>query len=172
MDSVEVLSMVYLRRLLVGAVGALTLVGAAGIGASAHEGRTLVEFDSMTPVTGAAVGTVNDRGIKGGGLPWVITSGRGEVDREGHVSVTVRGLIIVVAPVNGINPVPAFKATVSCITPHGVINVSTATAPASKAGDAQISGTVSLPRHCKDPIVFVAAPSGQWFAMSNSEDED
>ena len=164
--------MVYWRRILVAALGAASLVGVSAVSVGAHEDRTLVEFESMTPVTGTAVGAVNDRGIKGGGLPWVITSGRGEVDRSGDVSVTVRGLIIQVAPVNGINPIPFFKATVSCLTPSGVVNVSTANFPASKAGDSTIKGHVTLPRHCKDPIVFVAAPSGQWFAMSNEEEGD
>ena len=167
--------MAYLRRLLVGAIGALTLVGAASIGVAAHDGRTLVEFDSMTPVTGAAVGAVNDRGIKGGGLPWVISSGRGEVDREGHVSVTVKGLIIVVPPVNGKNPVANFSATVSCLTPHGIKNVTTGLVPATLTGDATINTKVVLPRRCKDPEVFVGTTNATtgvfvWFAESNAED--
>ena len=141
--------MAYLRRLLVGAIGALTLVGAATIGVAAHEGRTLVEFDSMAPVTGTAVGAVNDRGIKGGGLPWVISSGRGEVDREGHISVTVKGLIIVVPPVNGINPVANFSATVSCVSSHGgIVNVTTGLFHASITGNSTINARVALPRRC------------------------
>ena len=132
----------------------------------------ILQFDSMTPVTGAAVGTVNDRGIIGGGKPWVITSGSGEVDRDGSVHVSVSGLVIPVAPFNGTNPVAAFGATVSCITPHGIVNVRNGTAPASPAGDATIDGTVTLPHPCKDPILFVTSPGGAWFAMSNAEDEE
>ena len=163
--------MTHWRRLVVGAVGAVSLVGAgtASVGADGG-GDHLIAFDSMTPVTGGAVGTVNDRGIKGGGLPWVITSGTGSVDRQGDVSVHVTGLIIVVPPVNGKNPVPFFKAIVSCLTPHGVMNVSTANFPASSAGDSNINGHVDLPHPCKDPIVFVTSPGGAWFAQSNSED--
>jgi hypothetical protein len=169
--------MAYLRRLLVGVLGAATLVGVASTGVAAHEGRTLVEFDSMTPVTGSAVGAVNDRGIKGGGLPWVITSGRGEVDRDGHLSVTVKGLIIVVPPVNGINPVATFSATVSCLTSHGITNVTTGSFPASTAGDATINTKVVLPRRCKDPEVFVGTTNAKtgvfaWFAESNLEERD
>jgi hypothetical protein len=169
--------MAYLRRLLVGAVGALTLVGAASIGVSAHEGGTLVEFDSMAPVTGSAVSAVNDRGLTGGGLPWVIKSGRGEVDRDGHLSVTVKGLIIVVAPVNGKNPIKNFSATVSCLTSHGIVNVTTGLFPATPTGDSTINTKVTLPRQCKDPEVFVGTTSAMtgafaWFAVSNGEDED
>jgi hypothetical protein len=167
----------HLRRLLVGVVGALSLVGAAGVGVSAHEGGTLVEFDSMTPVTGSAVNAVNDRGLKGGGLPWVISSGRGEVDRDGHLSVTVKGLIIVVPPVNGKNPIMNFSATVSCVTSHGIVNVTTGLFPATTTGDSTIKTRVTLPRRCKDPEVFVGTTSATtgafaWFAVSNGQDED
>jgi hypothetical protein len=162
-----------LRTTLVAVVGAMSLVVGGGAVASAQEGGlTLLEFDSMTPVTGSAVGTANDRGIVGGGFPWVITSGSGELDRFGELHVQVTGLVIAVPPFNGINPVPRFGATVSCLTPHGVVNLRTATVPATMTGDATIDATVTLPHPCKDAIVFVTSPGGAWFAMSNAEDED
>jgi hypothetical protein len=165
--------MAYFRKLLVVVVGAMSLVGATGVGVSAHEGGTLVEFESMTGVSAAVAGTTNDRGIKAGGAPWVIRSGRGEVDRNGNVRIRVKGLVIPVAPFNGTNPVANFKATVSCLTPTGVVNVSTAELfPANSAGDSRINGTVALPNRCNHPIVFVVSPGGSWFAMSNPEDDD
>ena len=164
--------MAHWRRFLVAGVGILTLLAAGTVSAGAHVAGGLIEFDSMTPVTGAAVGAVNARGITGGGKPWAITSGTGEVDRRGHVEVTVRGLVIPVAPFNGTNPVGSFRATLSCITPHGVVNVMTGSFAASPAGDATIEDTVRLPHPCKQPIVFVTSPTGAWFAMSNSDEED
>lgn len=160
-----------LRMILVGFVGTLTLVAAGTAPASAHESHAILEFSSMTPVTGAAVGAVNDRGITGGGKPWAITSGSGELDRDGTLHVTVTGLVIPVAPFNGTNPVAKFGAIVSCLTNGEVVNVSTAAVPASASGNATIDATVALPQHCKDPIVFVTSPTGAWFAMSNGEDE-
>ena len=158
------------RRFLVASIGALGLIAGGSVTVGADQGDSILEFETMTPVTGAAVGAVNDRGIKGGGLPWVITSGSGEVDSDGHVDVTVKGLVIPVVPFNGTNPVPAFGATVSCITRTGIVNVRTGTVPANAAGDATIDTTVSLPAHCGQPILFVTSPGGAWFAMSNSED--
>jgi hypothetical protein len=164
------------RRLLVAVIGAVSLVGAGTVSVAAHDGGTLVEFDSMTPVTGAAVGAVNDRGITGGGKAWAITSGSGEVDRQGNVEVQVTGLII---PALGKNPLGSFRATVSCVTPHGVMNVTTDPATTTGAsGDAMIRAKVALPHPCKDPIVFVvngtASASGgfAWFAMSNVGGDD
>jgi hypothetical protein len=162
--------MTYWRRLFVAAVGAVSLVGAGSVSVGAHDRGTLVEFDSMTPVTGAAVGTVNDRGITGGGKAWAITSGRGEVDRLGNVEVKVTGLVI--PALGGINPITSFKATVSCLTRHGVVNVSTGLFAASGSGDSTIEGRVALPHRCKAPEVFVGNAGGAWFAMSSSEDRE
>ena len=167
--------MTHFRRLLVAVLGAVSLVGAATASVGAHEGGTLVEFDSMTGVAPSVVGTTNDRGITAGGAPWVITSGSGEVDRQGNVHVEVTGLIIpILTPPR--NPVAAFSATVSCITPGGVVNVRTGSFPASMAGNSTIDGTVDLPHPCKDPIVFVGVTRTNgtfaWFAMSNAEEDD
>jgi hypothetical protein len=170
----EVLAMGYFRTFAVAAVGALSLVGAAGVTAGADGGNTLVSFDSMTPVTGSAVGTVNDRGIPGGGLPWAITSGSGEVDHQGNLEVQVTGLIILVLTPPR-NPLPAFSAAVSCITPHGVANVSTGLFPATSTGDTTIEATVALPHPCKSPEVFVGFTRNGtfiWFAESNAEVDD
>jgi hypothetical protein len=177
--SFEVLAMVYLRRLLVGAIGALTLVGGGTVGVGASE-STLIEFNSMTGVAASGVKVTNDRGITAGGAPWVITSATGHVDRQGNVSVRVTGLIIpILNPPH--NPVGSFRATVSCLTPDGPMNVTTDPSTLTNpTGDATIVGKVALPHPCKDPIVFVvngnpSTPGGHdfaWFAMSNAEDGD
>jgi hypothetical protein len=162
-----------LRRLLVATLGAASLVAFGTSSAAADEGNILISFHTMTPVTGAAVGTVNDRGIKGGGLPWRITSGTGTVDHQGNVSVSVTGLVLDAGPLAGTNPIPNFKAIVSCLTPHGVMNVSTGLFAATRpGGDSTIVDTVSLPHPCKEPIVFVTSPTGSWFAKSNADQRD
>lgn len=154
-------------RVLVLTIGALGLLAVGAAPSMADEGGNLTDFSSMTPVTGAAVGVVNDRGIKGGGLPWAITSGTGTVSHQGKVDVTVTGLVI--PALGNRNPVGLFKATVSCLGPKGVVNVSTGTFPASSTGDAHIQAVIELPHPCKQPIIFVAAPTGQWFAESNPD---
>ena len=172
----------YERKLVVAFIGAVSLVAASALNAGAQDGNsqgedTLLQFDSMTPVTGAAVGAVNDRGIVGGGLPWAITEGGGQVDAAGNVEVEVTGLVLAPAPpvppqLQGINPLSPFNAVVSCLTPGGVVNVATAGAPASTAGDSEIAGAVTLPAGCSQPELFVGftRPTGQfiWFAESNA----
>jgi len=156
-------------RLLLASTVTLGLLAAGASTGLAKEGGNLVVFNSMTPVTGAAVGVPNDRGINGGGLAWAITSGTGTVSHKGAVDVTVTGLII---PARGGNPLAAFKVIVSCITPGGVVNLSTATATANTAGDSHITGNVDLPHPCQRPIVFVTSAGGAWFAMSNPQADD
>ena len=164
------------RSLLVAALGALTLAGMGTVSALAEPRDTLIEFDSMT---GIGPGGPTARGLAGGGFPWMIQSGSGSVDRQGNVDVTVRGLVLAAGPTPpalvGTNPIPKFAATVSCITPHGVMNVTTATSPASTAGNSTIDARVTLPHPCKSPEVFVGAilnGSFHWFAVSNAEDRD
>jgi hypothetical protein len=166
----EVFAMGFFRKLLVGAIGAISLVSVGSVGVGA-QGDTLISFDSMTGVVVSGVNVVNDRGIAAGGAPWVITSGTGTVDHQGNVAVHVTGLII---PPVGFNPIGMFSATVSCITPDGVRNVTTGPFAASAAGDSTINATVALPHPCKSPEVFVGftKPNGVfvWFAHSNSEE--
>jgi hypothetical protein len=156
-------------KLLVAAVGALSLASASGATGLAQDHHLILHFDSMTPVTGTAVGVTNDRHLKGGGLPWVITSGSGSVDVNGHVAVTVTGLVL---PAFGnTNPVSNFKAIVSCKTERDiVVNVSTIAPLANGHGDWSVNDTVTLPRVCAHPILFVTSPGGAWFAMSNPGD--
>jgi hypothetical protein len=167
--------MAYLRRLLVGALGALTLVGAGTVAVGASDSR-LIEFDSMTGVAVGGTNVQNDRGIFSGGAPWVISSASGTVDRQGNLSVQVTGLIIpILTPPH--NPVGTFNATVSCLTPAGVMNVTTGPFAASAAGDSTINATVALPHPCKSPEVFVGTINSKtgafvWFAHSDVEDGD
>ena len=167
-----------IRRLALPA-GFAVLVALVSLGtaASADPG-TILKFDTMAPVTGPYVGASNSiRGLPGGGLPWIIESGRGSLDRDGHLKVRVRGLVLAEsAPVppalQGINPVSPFTAIVSCQTIGAdgsatVTNVSTAGFPASREGDSNIRATVQLPHPCIAPIVFVLG-GGMWFAATGN----
>lgn len=157
-------------RFVLTAAGAL-LLAAGTVPAGAHDGGgSLVEFDSMTAITGAAVSVSNDRRIVGGRLPWVITSGTGSVDRQGEVEVQVRGLVI--PSLGNINPSPTFAVTLSCLNPDGgIFNVTSSQFKATPSGDADIETMIALPHPCKSPEVFVVGTAGQWFAMSNVRSE-
>jgi hypothetical protein len=127
---------------LIGLVPVLTATSPAGA-----DPGTILKFTVMTPVTGPYVGAANPiRGVSGGGLPWMITSGNGSLTRDGKVLIHVRGLVLadqppVPASLRGTNPVPDFVAIVSCqaISAGGtatIINVRTGAFPASTAGKA------------------------------------
>ena len=145
------------------------------IKATAKEPKIL-EFDTMVGLPQAFTGTQNSasmRGINGGGLPWAIGSGRGELKASGKLEVSVQGLVLAAGSNIGKNPSPFFKATVSCLTSDaGVVNVSTDPFPATLGlateggGNAEIEATLSLPQPCLAPIIFVTNPNGAWFATT------
>jgi hypothetical protein len=160
------------RALTAAVLGAASLfVGGASV-ASADEDGVLLSFHSMAGVTQDQTSIANDRGIVGGGKPWVITLGIGHLSSDGKLHVRVKGLVIPVAPFNGTNPVAQFGVTVSCLTP-AIVNVrSTSLFDTGPAGNAVIDTTVDLPSNCMDPIVFVTSPGGAWFARSVPDDEE
>lgn len=143
----------------------------------------MLEWEVMAPVSEPYVGGTNPiRGIPGGGLPWEIDRAKGTLGADGRFSVKVKGLVLarrapVPAALQGTNPVPTFKAIVSCLTTSSTgvaetVNVSTQLVPATTTGDAKIKATLALPSPCFAPIVFVAsppnaaAPDGAWFAVT------
>ncbi len=121
------------------------------------------------------------RGINGGGVPWVITSGSGELKTGGKLEVSVTGLVIDPNIVNanaGRNPSAFFRAIVSCQTIGldglaKVTNVVTDQFPATigfavdGGGNASFEGTLALPSPCIAPIIFVTNAGGTgWFAST------
>ncbi len=154
-----------------------TLVAVVAPGVGSHEPATL-QFETMAPVTGPFVGTANPiRGVNGGGFPWQIQSAQGVLTGGGHLEVHVRGLVLLDGPPvppdkQGTNPIPNFRAIVSCETIAGgsatVVNVATDPFPASPDGDASIVAAVAVPRPCIAPIVFVGPNGTTWFAATGA----
>ena len=137
--------------------------------AAAESDPVILDFKTMVGVSGPYVGAANPiRGLSGGGVPWVIADGKGKLRADGRLEVKVRGLVLAST---GANPVPAFRAVVSCQSIDGmggpsIVNVSTEDFPASPTGDADIRATVELPNPCFAPIIFVTNSTGRWFAVT------
>lgn len=135
------------------------------------EGVPILAFKTMVPVTGPYVGSNNPiRTVPGGGLPWKIENGSGELMAGGRLRVRTRGLVLVKT---GTNPVPMFRAIVSCqsIDSKGdadVVNVSTEEFAADNDGNSFVDIKVELPSPCIAPIVFVTSPGGAWFAATGN----
>jgi hypothetical protein len=152
----------------------LALLAATGI-ASGSGGNDVLKWKVMAPVDGPFVGTGTPvRGLAGGGLPWEIDKAKGELRSDGRLEVRVEGLVLArKAPVppnlQGTNPIPQFRAIVSCLTPAQPVNgenVATEPFPASADGDARFKGKIALPASCVAPIVFVTSPTNAWFAAT------
>jgi hypothetical protein len=139
------------------------------------DGRAILRFHTMAPVTGPFVGAAHPvRGLAGGGLPWELQRAKGSLRSDGRLRIKVRGLVLAhQAPVppdlQGTNPVPQFRGAVSCLTtasPDTGTTISTDPVPASPTGDARIRAQLALPEPCVAPVIFVTSPTNQWFAAT------
>jgi hypothetical protein len=157
-------------------VGGLVMAGPA---ASGQGSPKILDFDTMVGVPRPYTLAANAiRGVPGGGLPWVVDEARGKLRVDGRIQVEVQGLVLdpndpgVPENLRGVNPVPNFKAIVSCLSRNAdgtvatTVNVETDLFPATMTGDSKIDDTVELPEPCIAPIVFVTSPTGSWFAAT------
>lgn len=151
------------------ALTGICVLALAGIASSAAAADKILEFDTMVGVSAPFTGTANPiRGVNGGGRPWMLQSAKGELATDGKLEVAVTGLVLTET---GANPIPSFRAIVSCLSKDAQNNVvetkvMTGTFPASTTGDAAIEAMVTLPSPCIAPIVFVTSPAGAWFAAT------
>jgi hypothetical protein len=151
------------------AVGLIAQAALAAKGGSSNS--TVLRFKTMVGDHGPYVGPANAiRGIPGAGSPWSIDKANGTLKKNGALDVKVKGLIITGT---GANPVPTFRAVVSCQSiangAANVVNLVTAPFPATTSGDAHFKGKVNLPSPCVAPIVFVTAGTGEppaWFSVT------
>ena len=148
------------------AVGLIAQASSAGSGPDS----TVLKFKTMVGTVAPYTGAANAiRGIAGAGAPWSIDTANGKLEENGDLSIKVTGLIITGT---GANPVPTFRAVVSCQSiangAANVVNVVTAPFPATTSGDAQFKGNVDLPSPCVAPIVFVTIGTDPlaWFSVT------
>lgn len=142
-------------------------------------GNPGLRFERLVGVPRPFVGAAGAiRGVNGGGLPWVVRRGEARLDSDGTLRVEVEGLVIdpddptaQARGLGGTNPSAQFEAILSCETVQSgartVVNLATDPFDASPRGDAETRQKLhGIPSPCLAPIVFVASPTGSWFAVS------
>ena len=149
----------------------------ATVGASAHDGHgngkgdddhgkrddaRLVYASTLAPSvpTDPAI-----HGVVAGGAPWVLDRGAIRLNADGHLRVTMRGLVIPVAhgtfPANTARPVTTVTASLYCGADSATAAAATTAAfPISEDGDARIDDTIALPATCLSPTVLVHPNGG------------
>ena len=151
----------------------LGLIAQASSAGGRHN-ATVLKFKTMVGTVAPYTGAANAiRGVPGAGSPWSIDKANGKLKANGELEVKVRGLIITAT---GVNPVPTFRAVVSCLSIADgaavTVNRVTAPFPATVTGNAKFKGNVSLPSPCIAPIVFVTNgtgdPPGGWFSVTGA----
>jgi hypothetical protein len=160
----------------------LLSVAAAPVAAAAE---TVLSFGTLYGVDGGFVGHNPIRGVIGDELPWVIGSASGSLSTDGHLQISVRGLVFANDPsvppeLRGINDEASFRALLSCVTDDGrgkdgrgrvaTVNILTGPFPATTAGDSDIDTVLALHGACAAPIIFVMSGSeDKWFAVTGAE---
>ena len=158
------------------------LTASAAYARSAGSEDTLFESEGMRGVQAPFLNPVEIRGVRGPGAPWILDEGEVEIERFGmgaaRLRVSVDGLVLdpatVPPPVGGTNPVPNFRAIVSCLDGvDGVgnptfTNVVTDNFPADVEGNADVDTIIALPDPCFGIVVFVTTPFSpeRWFAVT------
>lgn len=160
--------------IIVGVLGLMMLAQASLV--TAKNPSKVLEWGTMVGVPSGLTGAQSQvplRGVSGGGIPWMLSRGRGELSASGRLKIEVEGLVLAAGPNVGINPIASFRALVSCVNADGTFQniltdaVPATTGPASAGGgDAEFETDVALPAPCIAPIVFVTSPGGAWFAST------
>ena len=146
-----------IRLVLAGAVLAALAVG--NVASTVAGGPKVLD----ATMAGIPIGGLGLHGLIGGGVPWSLESGRAKLFADGRLHVEVEGLVVAAS---GINPVGTGKAVVTC---SSIEVASSAAVPFSRAGDAEVDTTVSLPASCLAPAVFfsgITANGPRWFAVT------
>src|SRR5512138_1823477 len=144
-----------------------TFFGGSVVTASA-KGPKVLKFNTMVGVTDGLTGDKSlpvMRGIRGGGIPWIIGEASGELRADGHLEISVQGLVLATT---GSNPSAFFRGMVSCINSDGTVAAPVVTGqfPATiglasaGGGDAEIEADLVLPQPCIAPLIFVTNAAG------------
>ena len=168
-----------MKRLLLVTLSAVLFVSVffgGSVSSAIAKGPKVLKFNSMVGVPAGLTGAQSQaplRGINGGGIAWAIGEAFGELRANGHLEISVQGLVLAAGANAGSNPSATFRALVSCVNSDGTFtNIPTGPFPAttgpasSGGGNAEIVTDVVLPQPCIAPIIFVTSANGSWFAAT------
>jgi hypothetical protein len=146
---------------------------AGTVSTAAAKGPKILKFDTMVGIPAGLTGAqslVPLRNINGGGVAWTIADASGELRANGHLEISVQGLVLAST---GSNPIANFRGLVSCVRSDGTFaNIQTDLFPATMGpasaggGNAEIVADITLPQPCIAPIIFVTSGGGNWFAAT------
>ena len=168
-----------MKKLLLVTLSAVLLLSVffgGSVSSATAKGPKVLKFNSMVAVPAGLTGAQSQaplRGINGGGIAWAVGEASGELRADGHLEISVQGLVLAAGANAGSNPSATFRGLVSCVNSDGTFtNILTdpfpaTTGPASSGGgNAEIVADVALPQPCIAPIIFVTSAGGSWFAAT------
>jgi len=166
-----------MKKLFLATLSALLLLSiffGGSVSTATAKGPKVLKFNSMVGVPAGLIGDLSLpvlRGIRGGGVPWIIGEASGELRANGHLEISVQGLVLATT---GSNPSATFQGLVSCVNSNGGFEkILTGPFPATTGlaseggGNAEIVADLILPQPCIAPIIFVTNGAGtSWFAST------
>jgi hypothetical protein len=140
------------------------------------EDHSLVRFDggigvipvsNVTVVNGVTTATRNVvRGINSPGQIWVISRLRADIDTDGRIKASGRGLLLGGGSNIGLNGNQSVLATLICDAAGTQLFTTTTPVPLDAAGNFEIDDTLSpVPTACASPVLLIRNGTGTvWFA--------
>src|SRR5215211_9530727 len=105
------------------------------VSSATAKGPKVLKFNSMVGVPAGLTGAQSQaplRGINGGGIAWAVGETSGELRADGHLEISVQGLVLAAGANTGSNPSPVFRGLVSCVSSDGSVqNILTDPFPAT-----------------------------------------
>jgi hypothetical protein len=144
------------------AAGLTVLALAVGAAAKSDHGKRHGRHHSATVIAASLAPSVPTdptfHGVAPGGAPWVLKRGAVEIKRSDRLELSVRGLVIPVAPGNGTpGPVNTISASLYCGADSNATPADTSkNVPISRKGNARIRDrSFAVPDTCLAPVVLV-----------------
>ncbi len=157
-----------MNKLLLSTITVVALVGCAQMEKMQDKLMSVVvKGDLKACPTKTAIGDVRSCG-----KVWKLASGSAKLKKDGTLTAEVKGLVLDDASTGKFNGTPdGVDGVAAAVVCGGKVAAQTAVVPLSKAGDASVNATVSVPSDCMSPVIVLReryeGKVGGWLAATS-----
>jgi hypothetical protein len=157
-----------MNKLLLSTITVVALVGCAQMEKMQDKLMSVVVKGNLKACpTKTAIGDVRSCG-----KVWKLASGSAKLKKDGTLTAEVKGLVLDDASTGKFNATPdGVDGVAAAVVCGGKVAAQTAAVPLSKAGDASVNATVSVPSDCMSPVIVLReryeGKVGGWLAATS-----